>query len=71
MRHTVVIATEGTAMMSRLTASAALFAILSAATLTFAAGKHPETATGPVTAASAAPVVQLAPVQVIGRRTER
>ena len=57
-------------MISRLTASAACFAVLSAATITFAAGNRHDAA--PVAAAaSALPVVQLAPVQVIGRRLGR
>jgi hypothetical protein len=58
-------------MISRLTASAACFAVLSAATITFAAvGRHPD-ATPTTAAAASAPVVQLAPVLVIGRRVER
>jgi hypothetical protein len=56
-------------MISRLTASAALFAILSAATIVFAA--NPVTHQDAIPAAAAAlPVVQLAPVTVIGRRTQ-
>ena len=57
-------------MISRLTASAACFAVLSAATITFAAvGRHDATPTH--AAAASTTVVQLAPVLVIGRRLER
>ena len=58
-------------MISRLTASAACFAVLSAATITFAAvGRHAEPTPRAAVAAPAS-VVQLAPVLVIGRRSER
>ena len=57
-------------MINRLTASAACFAVLSAATITFAAaGRHADAT--PRSAAAPAPAVQLAPVLVIGRRDER
>jgi len=70
MRRSVALRTEGTAMMiNRLTASAACLAILCAATITFASGsRHAQAAP---TVAATAPVVQLAPVLVIGRRLER
>ena len=59
-------------MISRLTASAACFAILSAATITFAAGTatHHDPAAA-TTAASAPAVVQLPRVEVVGRRVPR
>ena len=58
-------------MISRLTASAVCFAVLSVATLTFAAvGRHAEPMR-PAAVAAPAAAVQLAPVLVIGRRAER
>jgi hypothetical protein len=56
-------------MISRLTACAACFAILSAATIVFAASPVTRHDAMPVIE-SAVPVVQLAPVTVIGRRTQ-
>jgi hypothetical protein len=56
-------------MNSRLTAYAAVFAVLSAATITFASNAAlPSFAAGPETGAQALPVVQLARVEVTGRR---
>lgn len=56
-------------MISRLTAYAAVFAVLSAATITFASNAAlPSFAAAPEAGAKALPVVQLARVEVIGRR---
>ena len=56
-------------MISRLTAYAAVFAVLSAATITFASnGALPSFAAVPQATAKALPVVQLARVEVTGRR---
>ncbi len=57
-------------MISRLTASAALFAVITTATLSFAATSTQVRAPGPAAAAAAAPlpVVQLEPVVIVGRR---
>jgi hypothetical protein len=58
-------------MISRLTASAALFAILGAATLTFAAEAQQRHAAMPqarVAAAAHAEVIVLPTVEIIGRR---
>lgn len=56
-------------MISRLTAYAAVFAVLSAATITFASNAAlPSFASVPAAAAKALPVVQLERVEVIGRR---
>jgi hypothetical protein len=55
-------------MISRLTASAACFAILSAATIVFASG--PAARHEGVAAFTGMPVVQLAPVTVIGHRAQ-
>jgi hypothetical protein len=60
------------AMISRLTASAALFAILAAATLTFAAEvqqRHVATPQRTVTAAAPSEIIQLPRVEVIGHRS--
>jgi hypothetical protein len=54
-------------MISRLTAYAAVFAVLSAATITFASNATSQ-AVAPVAAAASLPVVQLERVVVIGRR---
>lgn len=59
-------------MISRLTASAALFAILGAATLAFATEaqqRHAGTARTPVVAAAPGEVIVLPRVEIIGRRT--
>ena len=55
-------------MISRLTASAACFAILSAATIVFASS--PATRAEGMAAVAGVPLVKLAPVTVIGRRTQ-
>jgi hypothetical protein len=56
-------------MISRLTAYAAVFAVLSAATITFASNASSQAvAPAPVAAAASLPVVQLERVVVIGRR---
>jgi hypothetical protein len=57
-------------MISRLTAAAACFAILSAATITFAANARHEALVS-TAAAAALPVVQLQTVEMIGHRTPR
>ena len=59
-------------MISRLTAAAACFAVLSAATITFAAGTaaHAVLPTSAVSA-PAAVVIELPRVEVIGRRLPR
>ena len=57
-------------MISRLTAYAALFAVLSAATITFASNGASQALAAPAAAAAQAmPVVQLGRVEVIGRRS--
>jgi hypothetical protein len=56
-------------MISRLTAYAAVFAVLSAATITFASNATLQTVgPAPVATAASLPVVQLERVEVIGRR---
>ncbi|MEP7301269.1 MAG: hypothetical protein ABI699_07050 [Caldimonas sp.] len=59
-------------MISRLTVSAALFAVLATATLTFAAESHQqqraEPAHGNAVAAAPADVVVMPRVEIIGRR---
>jgi hypothetical protein len=57
-------------MISRLTFSAAVFAIVSAATLTFAAESHQQqhVATARSAAAAPAPVVVMPVVEITGRR---
>jgi hypothetical protein len=55
-------------MISRLTTFAALFAVLAAASLTYAAGAHQTKTAAPVAAAKQVRVVQLPPVVVIAKR---
>lgn len=57
-------------MISRLTASAALFAVLSAATITFAAGSgaHREDAALHAARAPVHPLVTMPRVEITGRR---
>jgi hypothetical protein len=57
-------------MISRLTAYAACFAILSAATIVFAASTHAQQERGPVAKpqAVAPTVIQLPRVEIVGRR---
>ena len=56
-------------MISRLTAYAAVFAVLSAATITFASNATLQSvAPTSIAAAASLPVVQLERVEVIGRR---
>jgi len=73
--HRVASRNQGTDMISRTTARAACFAILSAATLSFAAAGHHPLATPStlqaVAIATPAAVVHLPQVLVIGRRTPR
>ena len=52
-------------MISRLTATAALFAIIATASLSFAASARVRV---PAPAAAPLPVVQLEPVVIVGRR---
>ena len=55
-------------MISRLTAYAAVFAVLSAATITFASNATSQAVAPAPVAAASLPVVQLERVVVIGRR---
>ena len=55
-------------MISRLTAYAAVFAVLSAATITFASNTSLTRDSKPRLEAAAMPVVPLARVEVIGKR---
>ena len=55
-------------MISRLTAYAAIFAVLSAATITFAGTALQQTSSTQVAAAAAMPVLTFERVEVIGRR---
>ncbi len=55
-------------MISRLTAYAAVFAVLSAATITFASNTALMRDSAPRVEAAAMPVVHLARVEVIGKR---
>ena len=55
-------------MISRLTACAAVFAVLSAATITFASNTTVPHANTPRAEAAAMPVLQFARVEVTGRR---
>ena len=55
-------------MISRLTAYAAVFAVLSAATITFASNTTVPHANTPRAEAAAMPVLQFARVEVTGRR---
>ena len=55
-------------MISRLTAYAAVFAVLSAATITFASNTSLTRDSTPRVEAAAMPVVHLARVEVIGKR---
>ncbi len=59
-------------MISRLTAAAALFAVIAAASLSFAASTQVRTPAAVAAAAPALPVVQLEPVVIVGaRRTQQ
>ena len=58
-------------MISRLTAYAAVFAVLSAATITFASNTMAPHSTPAHAEAAALPVVHLARVEVIGRRAPK
>jgi hypothetical protein len=58
-------------MISRLTASAALFAILATAGLAFAAEAQQRPAVTRATAATAMPMITLPRVEVIGHRSPR
>ncbi len=55
-------------MISRLTATAALFAVITTATLSFAATSTQVRAPAAAAAAAPLPVVQLEPVVIVGRR---
>ena len=58
-------------MFSRLTAFAAVFAVLSAATIAFASNTASQCSAAAHAEAAALPVVQLARVEVIGRRAAK
>ena len=58
-------------MISRLTACAAVFAVLSAATITFASSHAAPHGTTARSESAALPVIRLARVEVIGRRAPK
>jgi hypothetical protein len=58
-------------MISRLTAYAAVFAVLSAATITFASNNAAQHAPSARAETTAMPVIQLPRVEVIGRRAPK
>ena len=58
-------------MISRLTAYAAVFAVASAATITFASNNVAQHAAAARTESAAMPVIQLPRVEVIGRRAPK
>jgi hypothetical protein len=58
-------------MISRLTAYAAVFAVLSAATITFASNNAAQHGTSARAESAALPVIQLPRVEVIGRRVPK
>ncbi len=58
-------------MISRLTASAAVFAVVAAATITFAADARTKSLTEPAAAVRPLPVVVMPTIEVTGHRATR